>query len=269
MEQKKQFPTIIHSICIVLFWIIFVFVLGFLCAVFLREQFFVYEIYFLGFINSLTLGLVVTWGLKKSKIEVKSLLKFKNISWSILALLVLYALGFAILFSEVDNTVKYFFPMSNEMKEVLERVFYTEDVWALVFVVTFVASITEEFLCRGFLLKGLMRNYSRKTSVIVTSLLFAALHLNPWGLISYFSFGVFSALVYLKTKNLFYCIFFHGFINFASIFFARVVEIDVSGFSRPEGFQPLWFNLLGVFFVTSALLLTKLKKEALSLEVKE
>jgi membrane protease YdiL (CAAX protease family) len=48
-----------------------------------------------------------------------------------------------------------------------------------VFILVIMAPLTEETLCRGLILNGFLKNYSRRKAMIVSALLFALLHLNP------------------------------------------------------------------------------------------
>ena len=89
----------------------------------------------------------------------------------------------------------------------------------------------EEVTCRGFLLTSLSRRYSVTFGVIVSSLVFAALHLGnpgvtPLALINLFLFGIFAALMFIKTDNIWVCSAFHSFWNLVQ---GNLYGISVSG----------------------------------------
>ncbi len=68
--------------------------------------------------------------------------------------------------------------------------------------VVILAPILEEILCRGIILKGLLKRHSPWKAIIVSSILFGVLHLNPWQFVSAFGIGMIAGWVYWKTKNL-------------------------------------------------------------------
>lgn len=91
--------------------------------------------------------------------------------------------------------------------------------------------LSEEVMCRGFLLTTLSRRYSVSFSIFISSLIFAALHLFNDGIsiisfLNIFMFGVFAALVFIKTNSLWICAAMHSAWNFAQ---GNIFGISVSG----------------------------------------
>ncbi len=68
--------------------------------------------------------------------------------------------------------------------------------------VVIAAPILEELIFRGIILNGLLKRYSPVKSIILSSILFGLVHLNPWQFIGALIIGVFSGWVYYKTKKL-------------------------------------------------------------------
>lgn len=64
------------------------------------------------------------------------------------------------------------------------------------------APILEEFIFRGIILDGLLKRYSPLKSIVISSILFGIIHLNPWQFVSAFLFGLIAGWVYYKTANL-------------------------------------------------------------------
>lgn len=64
------------------------------------------------------------------------------------------------------------------------------------------APILEELIFRGIILNGLLKSYSPLKSIIISSLLFGLVHLNPWQFIGTFILGILSGWVYFKTKKI-------------------------------------------------------------------
>jgi membrane protease YdiL (CAAX protease family) len=69
--------------------------------------------------------------------------------------------------------------------------------------------IAEEFIFRGLLLNRLIKKTNRWGGILISSLLFAAMHMHAEKLIATFLFGIIASLIYLKTKNLFIPILLH------------------------------------------------------------
>lgn len=74
---------------------------------------------------------------------------------------------------------------------------------------TVTSPIAEEFIFRGLLLNRLIKKTNKWGGILISSLLFAAVHLQAEKLIATFLFGIIASLIYLKTKNLFVPILIH------------------------------------------------------------
>jgi membrane protease YdiL (CAAX protease family) len=75
------------------------------------------------------------------------------------------------------------------------------------------APILEEFIFRGIILDGLLKRYSAIKSIVVSSLLFGLVHLNPWQFITGFLMGIFIGYIYIYTRSLSIAILMHGINN--------------------------------------------------------
>ena len=68
-----------------------------------------------------------------------------------------------------------------------------------VIIVTFAA---EEWLCRGMILRGLLTRIKPGWAMVISSLFFALIHLNPWQALPAFLLGMLFAYVYYRTGSL-------------------------------------------------------------------
>lgn len=73
--------------------------------------------------------------------------------------------------------------------------------------------IFEEFFHRGVILNGLLKKYSVKKSILLSSLIFGVIHLNLPQMLNAFLFGILLGYIYIKTKSLYSCIFAHIIAN--------------------------------------------------------
>ncbi len=76
------------------------------------------------------------------------------------------------------------------------------------------APILEELIFRGIILNGLLKSYSPLKSIIISSLLFGLVHLNPWQFIGVSIIGILTGWVYFKTNKLTLSIIIHMTNNF-------------------------------------------------------
>ncbi|MBV6881523.1 type II CAAX endopeptidase family protein [Epilithonimonas ginsengisoli] len=92
-----------------------------------------------------------------------------------------------------------------------------KDPVALVIMTVILAPILEEILFRGVIMKGMINNkVAPATAIIVSALIFGAVHFNPWQFAGAFLLGLVLGLVYYKTKSLLMPILLHAFNNLLS-----------------------------------------------------
>ncbi len=82
------------------------------------------------------------------------------------------------------------------------------------------APVLEELIFRGIILDGLLHRYSPRISILISSLLFAIVHLNPWQFVAGFIMGAFLGWVYYRSKSMLAAIIIHASANF-SVYFLR------------------------------------------------
>ncbi|WP_394746863.1 CPBP family intramembrane glutamic endopeptidase [Spongiimicrobium salis] len=123
-----------------------------------------------------------------------------------------------------------FIPMPESMK--LAYVKAASQTGVLTFVLMVVAApILEEFIFRGIILDGLLKRYSAITAILLSSVLFAIVHLNPWQFVTGLIMGVFIGWVYYKSKSVFAAIIVHASANLSAYFLRFFVDsstIDTS-----------------------------------------
>jgi uncharacterized protein len=83
---------------------------------------------------------------------------------------------------------------------------------------------------RGVIMHGLTRNYSHKTAIIVSALMFALYHLNPWQFPATFVLGLLLGFLKVRTNNLLLCILGHS-INNSIVLFSVVFFNQLQGLS--------------------------------------
>ncbi|MDR7855084.1 type II CAAX prenyl endopeptidase Rce1 family protein [Tissierella sp.] len=198
---------------------------------------------------------------KKFILSVKSNLIVKKEHFRIIVPLVIAITGVNIVMSEVGNYIKLIFPMSDFWKEAFKSAFSGEInmIWTIISVVI-IASITEEILLRGIVLDGLLRRHSVVKSVVISALLFGLMHLNIYQFSSAFVGGLLLGWVFAKTKSLFLCIVGHSINNSLGFIVSKLLNLQIPGYST-EGFQPLWFTVMGIVLLIVGVLLLRKRME--------
>ena len=102
-------------------------------------------------------------------------------------------------------------PMPKAVQKFFENSF-TKDVFSVI-ALTVAAPIMEEILCRGIILRGLLKNYSPCNAILISAIFFGAIHLNPWQAIPAFFGGLFLGWVYYKTRSIIPGMIIHATIN--------------------------------------------------------
>lgn len=99
----------------------------------------------------------------------------------------------------------------------------------LLFVLMVVAApILEELIFRGIILDGLLKKYSPIKSILISSLLFGLVHLNPWQFITGLIIGIFSGWVYYRTRSLSISIIIHAAANLSGFLLRFFLDTDIS-----------------------------------------
>lgn len=70
--------------------------------------------------------------------------------------------------------------------------------------------ILEELIFRGIILDGLLSKYTPLKSILISSLLFGLVHLNPWQFVTGFMIGIFMGWVYYNIRSVLPTIIIHA-----------------------------------------------------------
>jgi len=116
---------------------------------------------------------------------------------SIVAPVPLVSVGAAILILEALSWV----PIPEAYSKVFHEALAGNRVSELLLVIL-VGPVFEELFFRGWVLRSFLCRYSVRTSVLMSALLFAAGHVDPWYAMIVFPLGIFFAWLVLKTGSL-------------------------------------------------------------------
>jgi membrane protease YdiL (CAAX protease family) len=103
---------------------------------------------------------------------------------------------------------------AESMRMLLEM---TESPWGIALGGVIVAPVVEEIVFRGFFFQGLREAYGSKKAILVSSLVFAAMHLQPEAFIPTFILGCTLAYVFDKANSIWPGALLHLLVNFLGI----------------------------------------------------
>jgi len=148
-------------------------------------------------------------------------------------------------------------PMTDFFREMIREMVLemAGDQGPLMFIALVIAApILEELIFRGIMLDGLLRIYSPTKAIVVSSLLFGVIHLNPAQFVGGALVGGFMGWVYFHTRSVLATILIHAAFNltaFTESYFIDVEEaIDMSYAEVLGGWTNYVLVVLGSIVVT-------------------
>ena len=99
-------------------------------------------------------------------------------------------------------------------------------VWVTLISVSVFAPLFEEWLCRGLVLRGLLKHMNPTGAILTSAAFFAVLHMNPWQAIPAFILGALFGYVYYKTGSLKLTMLMHCVNNTFSVIFSRIPAFE-------------------------------------------
>ena len=90
----------------------------------------------------------------------------------------------------VDPVSKLLPPTPEWFDRMTEQIMVGTPLWATLLSVSVFAPVLEEWLCRGMILRGLLTRMKPGWAMVISSLFFALIHLNPWQALPAFLLGM-------------------------------------------------------------------------------
>ncbi len=209
----------------------------------------------IGPINVIAFAVTMLVGLALGGLRWSEVVRLTSFRGVLLLPMVIAVVGFGIVASELDNVSQFLVPMPDFIARLLGDVF--SGGLGMVIVLMVVAPLTEELLFRGLILRGFMQRYGTVVAVLLSTLLFALIHVNPYQFASAILMGVFLAWLFVRTRSLWPCIIAHALFNGHVIVLPMLRDkygLQIRGYTEMAGdgsvaFQPLWFDALGLLLV--------------------
>ena len=115
--------------------------------------------------------------------------------------------------------------MSEAMKAAMEMLL-NGPIWITLISVSVFAPFFEEWLCRGIILRGLLKKVKPVWAIVISAAIFGLIHGNLWQAIPAFIIGVILGYVYYKTGSLKLTMLMHCVNNTLSVIVSRIPAFE-------------------------------------------
>lgn len=209
------------------------------------------------YVLSFSAAFILFYFIRKKKTGISTFnLSLKNYKIIPLAILGILALGIG-----VTDPLVSLIPMPDLIKKIFIDALGNPDIYTFITIVI-AAPILEELIFRGIILDGLLKRYSPMKSILISSLIFGIVHMNPWQFIGAMILGSFLGWIYYKTKSIIPSIIMHSvnnLVGFLSIAILGKENIDTSLVQLAGGAVNATLIIVGsiVIFLGSIYLLQK------------
>jgi uncharacterized protein len=204
-----------------------------------------------GSINLVACGAAIALGLGLNRLLFRHAFPIGRITALQVAGVSVTLLGAVVLLSEGDNLLRALLPPPQWLSNWLNALFFAHDkLLSRILLLVIIAPLTEELLFRGIILRGLLSRHRPAVAVVLTALLFAALHCNPWQFLSPLFLGIAFGWFYLRTGSVGLCVLAHAFSN-GLVIVLPMLPLDIPGLvdtpdNAKTAFQPWWLDLCGL-----------------------
>lgn len=221
--EKKEFPEPIEALVLILLTFGFIFGITLIVtfvALFLKtESALEGNASFLFIVGGLIFLIVPIIYVKIRNYNSQVLFRLNMPSTEILLLSIPVGVSMGILTDELDRIIQIFLPTPEIFLKYLEslRAETFADWIILIFGVVIIAAISEEILFRGFLQVSLEKKGDITRAVILSSVSWTIIHVNPYWAIQIFITGVIIGFIAWRTNSVYPAIIIHGANNFLSL----------------------------------------------------
>lgn len=201
--------------------------------------------------NSLAMVPTVWLGSVICKQPWRRLIGFGPKSWRLLPAVGLMGLGGFLMCSEVENMTRMLLPMPKFVADIFGKMFdVTQNPFGAALALVVVAPLTEETVCRRWVLGSLLPRWKPWKAIALSGVIFGLMHMNPWQFFYASVLGFILGWLYWRTRSLWLCVFVHAFYNGTSWVFAYcqpdIPGLTSGGYDGTPQFQPWWLDAAAV-----------------------
>lgn len=213
---NKYYPTILGAVHLVVLYTFIQAVIDFPLALF---DYYNGTDYLYNPIKKIVIGVgsplfIFYYAYKKAGVPLRDFFPLKSFNALVLIPILLCIWGAQALIGEVNIAIDKVLPPPSWFWEMFNKIFENDfGIYGAILKVVIMAPVVEELIFRGVIMHGLMRNYAKTTAVLVSALMFALFHLNPWQFPATFMLGLLLGLLMVRTRNILLCIMGHAINN--------------------------------------------------------
>ncbi len=205
-----------------------------------------FDILLLGAVEVFAILLALLLGVRAAGAGAHEIFALRRVTLGMIAAPVPLAAALAVLISATEAPIQRAIPMPEEFAIYMAGLLYPEHVgdWIRIVSVAVIAiPLGEELLFRGLFLRGFLLRYGPVPALAFSSLLFAIVHLNPWGFVGIFLMGWLLGWLVLRSGSLWPSILLHGLYNLSSIL---LLKASFKEPPSPEALAKAGAGLLGM-----------------------
>jgi len=187
----------------------------------------------------------------------RSLFRLNPVSLNTILAAVPIAIGLTIIADEIDRITQTLIKIPAGFSKIQEIMMITDPLSAffVVGVVIIIAPFIEEIIFRGFLQRILERRLRDITkAILLSALIFALIHFNPWWAIQIYIIGIFMGFVAWKTNSVWVSFFLHAFNNGVAVLFTHFSEERLNWYEWHGHVSPLILSA-GLIILVGGLIL--------------
>ena len=190
--------------------------------------------------------------LRINSLSVRRRLRINRISKNTLFSIIIISVGFIIIIDALDRIVYALFGSPDFLSELVEQLKITSVLNGILIILTtiIVAPLVEEILFRGFLQKVLEESWEDITkAILVTSLFFALVHLNPHWIVQIYLLGMLLGYLSWRTNSIIPGIILHGLNNGFAVALNNAEDVFNRYYNWHNHVNPAWivFAIIIIF----------------------
>lgn len=200
----------------------------------------------LGLINLVAIGLTIAMGLRVTRESPRRFFAIRPFAPGLLPAIATTTLGLVIVLSETDNLIRELVQLLPGFQDLSHLLKLPEHPVGAFLLLVVIAPLTEEYLFRGMMLRGLLTRQRAAGAVWFTALLFGLVHANLQQLFLGVMIGAVFGWWYVRTLSTGPCLIGHAGFN-AAAWWALLFPDTLSalGFNAPGSsivHQPWWLT---------------------------
>jgi len=155
------------------------------------------------------IALPVLLTLKLLRLKPKEVLRLKIPKWKSFLFIPFIAISAQIIASIISQLINIIFPFPEKYIDALSHLYnMNEPSWKVFLAIALLPGICEELLFRGFLIR-FFEKFSVRWAVVISAILFAAFHLDPFNFISVLLLGLLLGYLAVRSGSIYSSMFSH------------------------------------------------------------